>query len=550
MCGIFGWQFDESALPPPERLAMLALTLGDAMDSRGGDSWGIATGKRVTRGLGRIVGGYDFVRIARATQFLGHTRKATTGDVVEANAHPFDIEGANGARIIGAHNGIVWNHKELNTKYKRDCVVDSQHIFAHVAMDLPLSDIEGYGAVEYVRTEQPRRVWLSRFCGGELAVYGIRGNAPKGTPEAKRPTIGVLWASTDSAIKDALRAARIDRAFAYQINLGELYYADLGALYTAKDKRFAAIRDWMREYTWDEDGDIWTRHAASRARACGYVTRYSSKSSSRYPTDAKGGGAARIETTLPDALTKRERRKVRKTQRAMVAGGIKEPDTAVFVPADYVYYEKAADRIVRYGFDPEVGQTSLERKTRRQLAVSRLAVRVEAPDLYPSSLKLLREWAGKEIAALPEWKGADADADAIVTALWAELTDAWRSKFSDPTTWLLQRTPHIRLAVTLDNGLEWYRLFGKDADGSSTNTDATDATADANVDTPDLCGAWMLTNGRGLTCDLPAAHAKRGELHKFSDGNRCTIYVPVGGKEVMGEGTVVRHITITKGGGK
>ncbi|MCA1558695.1 MAG: class II glutamine amidotransferase, partial [Acidobacteria bacterium] len=99
---------------------MLASVLCLEMDRRGGDSYGLHAHGELTRELGRAARSIKISRLIEASQVLGHTRKATTGEVTRRNAHPFSIGG-----IIGAHNGIVDNHRELNRVYSRDFKVDS-----------------------------------------------------------------------------------------------------------------------------------------------------------------------------------------------------------------------------------------------------------------------------------------------------------------------------------------------------------------------------------------------------------------------------------------
>ena len=58
------------------------------------------------------------------TIFLGHVRFATTGAKVKENAHPFVM-----GSVIGAHNGIIYNHKEIASKIGKNVQVDSEVIF-------------------------------------------------------------------------------------------------------------------------------------------------------------------------------------------------------------------------------------------------------------------------------------------------------------------------------------------------------------------------------------------------------------------------------------
>lgn len=179
MCGIAGFVKHGESEP---MLPVIMGLLGIFMQQRGTDSWGYTDGKTITKDKGWLEEGWQY-NFGLTDAAALHTRHATTGEVTAENSHPFQI-----GDIIGMHNGVVYNHSELNKKYKRTLAVDSMHIFAHLAENIDLSGIEAYGAIVYWKGGL---VHLGRFHGGSLTVA--------------KTTFGWLFASTKWAIEQALR---------------------------------------------------------------------------------------------------------------------------------------------------------------------------------------------------------------------------------------------------------------------------------------------------------------------------------------------------------
>lgn len=250
MCGIFGWDLKRSKVSNKQRL-VLSTALSMQNDVRGGDSWGFFSPETGNAKRGLDYAAPKSYEISTNKVVGVHTRRATTGAKTVENAHPFDI-----GNIIGAHNGVVFNHDELLKKYDRKFEVDSMHIFAHLNdPELKFGEISGYGAVWFVRKNEPKRIYLCRISSsGDLTVSGI-GKCEK---DDGSDVEGVIWSSDKSHLHKALMAANI-QAFDYKIEAHQLYYIENSALFVVKDTKLE-VGSARSSYGWPEAGDFEYAH--------------------------------------------------------------------------------------------------------------------------------------------------------------------------------------------------------------------------------------------------------------------------------------------------
>jgi hypothetical protein len=232
MCGIAGYScFDEY----DNRLDITMTTLGLFMQERGRRSWGWTDGTQLVKSTGTLQSGWNSSFFGHPKAAL-HTRQPTVGAVTEDNSHPFEITGSAG-KIVGMHNGVIYNHDELQKKYERKCEVDSMHIFEHIANGMPLDDVRGYGAIVYWKDGN---IHLGRFNCGELTLV-------------KTKTAWV-FASTKYALEDSLRFSGLnDGAVYFKLKDDRLYRLEGNQLF--KDMKLTFGTNIGRQVAWQDFDD-------------------------------------------------------------------------------------------------------------------------------------------------------------------------------------------------------------------------------------------------------------------------------------------------------
>ena len=218
MCGIFGWQYDGK--PHAAQMGALAALLSTTNEERGEHAWGYATSTapaHIVKGIGPLTLNVPASTLARHASSMVHTRYKTHGDVCVENSHPF-VHG----NIVGAHNGVIFNEWSLCTEYNREYAVDSRHIFEHIKCGLPASDLEGYGAIEYMDSDDPGAIFLCKMLDGELSI----------ATTAK----GVVWSSDRDDLERALQVAGVPVISFVKVKQGRIYRVWHGKIERTKQR--------------------------------------------------------------------------------------------------------------------------------------------------------------------------------------------------------------------------------------------------------------------------------------------------------------------------
>lgn len=224
MCGIFGYVLSNPRTPPHAVRKDLIIALATLNTRRGHHSWGAYTHSgqaprvagTVWRDLGPMSAACVLGELALGSTVMAHCRHATTGAVTTKNAHPLMV-----GSVLGAHNGMVYNHEELTVRYQRRVEVDSAHLFHHIDEERDFEDVVGYGTVEYVRLNGDlREIHLCRMAHGQLAAYGL---GSRGAP------YGVVWSSDEAHLRTALAYVKL-QGFPHCLRESRVYTAGVDGM--------------------------------------------------------------------------------------------------------------------------------------------------------------------------------------------------------------------------------------------------------------------------------------------------------------------------------
>ncbi len=210
MCGLAGW----AGIPAKSRYN-LTRALGVGIDARGRHSIGYVSDGRI---VGRALGTWadvapSMIRTASGGETaLLHARYRTGGKINVQNAHPYTIMRKGRIVLHGAHNGVLDGTEDTAKKYRRHHTVDSRELFELLADGRieEINDLEGYGVVTWT-TPNSHDIRLAKLTdSGEISVCRLRDG-------------GIVYASTEDILIDALVAAELVPEDVYELETGRVY---------------------------------------------------------------------------------------------------------------------------------------------------------------------------------------------------------------------------------------------------------------------------------------------------------------------------------------
>ena len=256
MCSLFGW-LDYQGIVPYRIKKKLTQALANAAEERGTDAAGIS----YVHGNNVVI--FKRPKPAHKLHFsipegisvvMGHTRMTTQGnEKFNYNNHPFPGVAGDTAFAF-AHNGVLWNDKEL----RKDKLIPATHIEtdSYAACQLiEQQDKLDFDSLKYM-AETVEGNFTFSLLDDNNNLYIVKGSNPMCLLHFK--DIGLyVYASTESIMKNALRRIGLHKFASERIKTdeGDIIRIDRNGDITRSEfkpapqfSRFSTSRGWYNDY--------------------------------------------------------------------------------------------------------------------------------------------------------------------------------------------------------------------------------------------------------------------------------------------------------------
>ena len=268
MCSLFGWS-DYKGIVPHRMLRKLTQALANAAEERGTDAAGISyvrNGEVVIYKRPKPAHKLHFNPPEGTRAVMGHTRMTTQGDgKFNYNNHPFPGL-AGDMSFAFAHNGVLWNDKEL----RREKLIPETHI-----------ETDSYAACQLIESQQKLDFDSLKYMAetvegnftfsvldGRNSLYIVKGSNPMCLLHFK--DIGLyVYASTESIMKNALKRIGLHKFANERIKTdeGDIFRIDKNGEITRSEFEPKIFRS--KYMSWYDDSSYCNIHEEILLAYCG-----------------------------------------------------------------------------------------------------------------------------------------------------------------------------------------------------------------------------------------------------------------------------------------
>ncbi len=268
MCSLFGW-LDYQGIMPHRMLRKLTQALANAAEERGTDAAGISyvrNGEVVIYKRPKPAHKLHFNPPDGTAAVMGHTRMTTQGDgKFNYNNHPFPGL-AGDMSFAFAHNGVLWNDKEL----RKDKLIPDTHI-----------ETDSYAACQLIEAQQKLDFDSLRYMAETVqgnftftvldehnSLYIIKGSNPMCLLHF--PVLGLyVYASTESIMKKALKQVGLHKFAMERVETdeGDIIRIDKNGEITRSEFEPKLYRS--KYMSWYDDSSYYNIHEEILLAYCG-----------------------------------------------------------------------------------------------------------------------------------------------------------------------------------------------------------------------------------------------------------------------------------------